>query len=132
MTARYSVGFVLLLVVTNLCHGQTATYSSIEDGNSLAEFCKESPKPTASETLHWGMCAGYIVGVKDAEDTTKISLKAANMEDKRSLKFCVDQRVTNGQLIDVVNKFLKDHPELLHLSAAMIIQGALAHSFPCK
>lgn len=132
MTARYSIVFALLLACTNPCNGQTATYPAIEDGNSLGEFCRESPRPTPVEMLHLGMCAGYIVGIKDAEETTKISLKAANMEDKRSLKFCVDQRVTNGQLIDVVNKFLKDHPEILHLSAAMLIQGALAHSFPCK
>jgi hypothetical protein len=132
MTAQYPIALALLFISTSLCPGQTATYSSIEDGNSLAEFCKESPKPTALETLHRGMCAGYIVGVKDAEETTKISLRAANMEDKRRLTFCVDQRVTNGQLLDVVNKFLKDHPEVLHLSAAMIIDGALARSFPCK
>jgi hypothetical protein len=130
---RSSIVFAILLLCTDLCHGQASQYASIEDGNSLAEFCKESPKPTNGlEMLHWGMCAGYIVGIKDAENTTKLSLKAAKMEDKRTLTFCIDQRVTNGQLIDVVNKFLKDHPELLHLSAAMLVHGALAHSFPCE
>lgn len=132
MTARYSIVFALLLIGTNLCHGQTATYTSIENGNSLAEFCKERPKPTSLEWFHFGMCGGYILGVKDFEETTKLALKAAKMEDKRDLKFCVDQRVTNGQLVDVVNKFLKDNPDLLHLNAAMLIVGALAHSFPCK
>jgi hypothetical protein len=132
MTARYPILFALLLISTKLCRGQTTAYSSIEDGNSLLEFCKESPKPTRVETFHWGMCAGYIIGVRDAEETTQLSLKAANIEDKRSLRFCVDPKVTNGQLINVVNKFLKDHPELSHLSAAALIQGAFAHSFPCK
>ena len=123
-----------LLMASSLCRAQTAIGpQSIVDGNSLIQFCKDLPtKSTGVEALHFGMCAGFVGGVVDAESWTQLGLKAAHQPDLRDMKFCVDSRVTNGQLVAVVLKFLNDHPEITHLSAAGLIYGALSKSFPCR
>ncbi len=40
--------------------------------------------------------------------------------------------VTNGQVRDVVVKYLKDHPEERHFLASILAVKALSKAFPCK
>jgi hypothetical protein len=45
-------------------------------------------------------------------------------------KGCSDD-VTMGQMVLVVNKYLKDHPEDLNLPDALLVSAALSKAFPC-
>jgi Rap1a immunity proteins len=45
-------------------------------------------------------------------------------------KGCSDD-VSMGQMVLVVNKYLKDHPEDLNLPDALLVSAALSKAFPC-
>jgi hypothetical protein len=118
-----------------VCHCQTPPhYSGISDGNSLKAFCKDiSASPTLVDSFNYGMCAGYISGVVGAESQTQYFLKAANVPDKREIRFCIDLKIVQyGQLVAIVNKFLEDHPNHLEQAAAGFVSDAFSRSFPCK
>ena len=51
--------------------------------------------------------------------------------DCRGLAFCLGNRVGNQQLVDVVIKFLGDHPEKRDNVAFVLIGEALKITFPC-
>jgi Rap1a immunity proteins len=62
-------------------------------------------------------CSGYIRGVADVN-------QALGLIDTRT--------ATNRQLIDVIRKYLPDHPEERDLSAQWLVGAALAKAFPPK
>jgi hypothetical protein len=46
--------------------------------------------------------------------------------------FCFPKGVTQGQTINVVLKYLDDHPEELHEPASILILKAVKTAWPCK
>lgn len=81
----------------------------------------------------------YIEGVLDSEDwylTTDIlssmDLKKAKLEKFKIPHICFgNNKITLGQLKDIVLKYLTDHPEKRHLRAQVLIRFALLESFAC-
>ena len=62
-----------------------------------------------------GVFDGYVTGV--TETITNL---------------CIPDGVATGQIMVVVRKYLKDHPEELHLSAATLVIEAIHTAWPCK
>ena len=60
---------------------------------------------------------GYIVGVTDALLGTTL---------------CISPNVSQGQLMDVVKKFMNDNPQVRNLPAAVIVFAALDQYWPCE
>ncbi len=58
--------------------------------------------------------------------------KALNLKQVGIENVCVPDEVTVGQITKVVVKYLKDHPEKLHLGAGLLTMTALKDAFPCK
>ena len=48
-----------------------------------------------------------------------------------STGICMQTGVTQGQLGKVLAKYLKEHPEDLHQSAALLGMDSLMEAFPC-
>ena len=47
--------------------------------------------------------------------------------------YCVtDEKIQNGQMIDIVKLYLRDHPETRQYSAPTLIMLAFKEKFPCK
>ena len=90
--------------------GNVGTY---RNGNQLYSDCK-----TGGSTEQ--ICYGYIMGVADV-----LAGQGANT-------VCVPQEVTANQLVDVVKKYMTDHPEFRHLSGPSEVTEALAEAFGCK
>jgi hypothetical protein len=66
-----------------------------------------------------GQCYGFIIG----------TLEAGN--DGRT--FCIPSRgVANGQIYDIVTRYLSAHPEQLQTFAATLVMVAVGTSFPCR
>ncbi|MFQ1864938.1 Rap1a/Tai family immunity protein [Aeromonas veronii] len=61
-------------------------------------------------------CRGYITGVTDTLD---------------GFSFCIPNQVTRGQNVDIVTKFLSEHPEDRHKEGHVITAYALSLAFPC-
>lgn len=82
-------------------------------GNKLWEVCSnESDIPS-------GLCTFYALGVIDRDA----------ISDHPS--FCMPSHVTVGQITDVVKKYLRDHPERRHYTAASVVGAAISVAFPC-
>ena len=115
---------VLLLVVASLFLASPVLASpgvvvqAFQSGNSLSEYC------TNSSELY---CLGFVAAIVDAHSTLVGS-------DLMNPLFCTPKEVTEvtvGQMQKIVVKYLKDHPETLHLTASSLVFKALTEAFPC-
>lgn len=95
----------------------------IWSGNSLYDMCRHYETEGYKSDLGAG-CAMYISGVAQTlvmNDDTAV-LKSP----------CPGKMVTNEQIVDVVTKWLDNHPEKRNLPAPFIVTVALNEAFPCK
>lgn len=83
------------------------------DGNEL-KADMEGPEAGIGRA----MAMGYVNGVADALYFKDVTCEPAN--------------VTQRQVVDIVLKFLRDHPERLHEQRFALVSDALMQAFPCK
>jgi Rap1a immunity proteins len=102
------IALVMVMAVVMPGNSQT-TYGAFYSGNELFETCKRNP----------AVCLGYVSGSFDA------------IGGEWGGRTCPPKEVTNVQIRDVVMKFLTDHSEHRHFSAAALIAIALSVAFPC-
>lgn len=85
-------------------------------GNKLYSEC------TSSDNLDQMHCLGYQNGIADV---------LSGHDRVNGFQACLPGNGTVGQVMDVVVKSLRDHPEDRHLAAAVLVAAALAAAFPC-
>lgn len=66
------------------------------------------------------MTVGYVAAVYDSD-----------LESAYGFSYCVPNGVTTGQATDVFWRYLVQHPEVRHLSAAYLVRTSFRESFPC-
>ena len=81
------------------------------DLKQLADRGEENPNFYSE-----GVFEGYVAGITDT-----ILLNA-----------CIPKDVTNKQMVEVVRKYLKDHPKELQLHAKDLVKKAVDAAWPCK
>jgi hypothetical protein len=64
------------------------------------------------------LCMGYIAGVSDVMSTNG--------------DICLPDNATVQQIVDIVVKYLSDHPDRRHYSASSESGVALMQAFPCN
>ena len=104
-----------VLLGTVMCSNVAAGIDGVS-GALLKKVCTsyvDRPK-NASD----GMCIGYVVGVMSVMEYMNV--------------LCRPARVTHSQATLVVQKYLSDHPEMLHLNADELVIDALQEAFPCN
>ena len=87
-------------------------------GNRLKELCNDT-----DSSFYDGACLGYIVAVGDI-------LKDGE-EDVMGFRACIPTSVEYQQSVDVVRKYLNQHPESLHYGVIGLVAHALSEAFPC-
>lgn len=107
MTRRLAV---LLVFCTTL-----ATAEGFIDGNELLRLLQTSGQPRSAGML-------YVMGVADAVDRQRTKYKQC---------FAIPEKVTAGQMADVVQQFLEKNPSGRHFKAADLVASALEDAFPC-
>lgn len=111
----------LLLVLTGMLFVlDVQAQASFVTGDKLLENCREVE--TRSEAFNTGVCAGYVTAVADAMALPVVG----------GLRACIPIGVTTRQIVAVVTKYLRDHPEELHYSANSTATLALRMAFPCS
>jgi|SRR5271165_6558004 len=90
---------------------------------------RSMPTTDLMEDFHKaGTCMGFIQGVIDY-DTIVTTDKNGHPTGRH---FCVPAEASETQLAKVVVKYGDDHPQQLHLPAAMIVLLAMKDAFPCQ
>ena len=84
-------------------------------GNDLKRYADEGEKNPQS--IIRGVFFGYVLGA---------------VESCSPSQCCVPEGVNNKQMVDVVVKYLKDHPEELRFPAIVLIQKAISMAWPCR
>jgi hypothetical protein len=84
----------------------------VKYGNELKRTCSHVDS-SGRETFSDGVCMGYILGVTAMTES------------------CQRPTVTYGQQVDVVMKYLNEHPGELDKPSAEIICRAIIEAFPC-
>lgn len=91
-----------------------------DDGNSLMENLRHyegvSNGQKGANPVNAGIYMGYVMGVAAALNGRVI---------------CTYGRVSNGQVLEIVAKHLKEHPEKLYLAANDLVAETLKTAFPC-
>ena len=98
----------------------SAQLVSATDAYKLRKVCSEASRQDRVTGGYAGYpsgyCIGYIVAIVDMFENSVCWPR---------------ETVKNGQLVDVVIKWLNDHPESLHLPASHAITKAMQQAFPC-
>ncbi|RMR04892.1 hypothetical protein ALP94_02469 [Pseudomonas savastanoi pv. glycinea] len=107
----FCMGGVLMLA--GLCETvQGAFFSGHDLQVSLREIRKGQPL-----TLAQMQALGYVQGVYDAN---------------AGLLFCSQEDVDAGQVVNAVNAYLFNHPELLKQPASVGLTAAMISQWPCR
>jgi hypothetical protein len=78
-------------------------------------------------------CLGYLAGFDQGHNTTVFENRRRRSDSNTEFMFCTTQRrIPVGQMARVVNKWLQEHPQVLHLPMDVLTYAALANAFPCK
>jgi len=95
------------------------------DGNQLYSDCVAAEHAATEYTR----CAGYVMGIMDAAAAEENSSNSSGQI--AGFRWCVPEDLRLGQMVDVVAKFLHDHPERRYYAAAGLVAHALATAWPC-
>jgi hypothetical protein len=129
------VTYALLLYSGVLC---------ADTGNELLQKCRDEG-PTGA-TFCLGYIVGYGYGYADGRQGGAIYQRFGNMKpedfDRRksevnkisraASEYCIPDGVTQGQVRDIVVRYLDQNPTIRHGPAQILITMALKESFPCK
>ena len=109
--------------------GLNATETAIEFLRACGSTVKQADGLPVSdkERIESIWCLCYISGFADSLRLSSSLFKPQNQ------KACLPEEGASGeQLVRVVTKWLKAHPESLHESGRMQVMIALTNAFPCK
>jgi len=116
------------LLIVLIAFFAVAAEQASADGNTLLEGCQDAVQfldvdEVPKEGAFAGWCLGYLRGVSD---TLKIA------RTKLDLNVCFPDGVGANQLVRVVFKYMKEHPELLHAHEMVLTLNAFSEAFPCS
>jgi hypothetical protein len=108
---------VLALAIAVPAHAQLQDITRAT-GNDLYPLCQSTDKEDIA------FCHGYILGFVHG-------LIALGSEERRE-SLSIPSGITGQQVVDIIVKYLKNHPEFRHLHADVLIFSALLDAFPPK
>jgi hypothetical protein len=96
--------------------GQETQY---ETGNAWLHYCSGQ-----INSYEFGVCLGAVAGLGYYE----AGLDLLGMQKL----YCTPPKVTSGQKIAILKKFLQNNPELLHEHISLLMIKAFRDTFPCS
>jgi hypothetical protein len=119
----FLAGAVLGLALCGTAKAQALT------GSQLQEACKAVTDDN-TPPIRLGTCLGFVRGVVDTQAMWEVVAQVDKSYPK--VHSCVPKEVEMKQTVQVVLKFLDDHPERLHEPAVILVLEALHNAFPCS
>lgn len=120
-----------ILILLILCFGVAGIAKADTDGNSLYKNLKS--KDAADNLIAYA----YIDAVLDTQEIFKLTelnnIKPNNSNFRFKFKFICfgGQKITFGQIKDIVYRYLETHPEIRHYLGAVLVRNALMEDFSC-
>jgi hypothetical protein len=101
-------------------------------GNAFVRLCSAIDKEngTDEETRNLIMCLGYVSGFVDALDSYSVFREALTKQKEHKL-FCKPEEIERGQVVRIVLKYIRNHPEHAHGPTGVLFIGALREAYPC-
>lgn len=97
-----------LLIATMAAGPASAAFIT---GNQLMEHCRNQNR---------SFLLGYAMGSAD------------HLQFFMPEKVCIPVQVTGGQLVDILCKYVDEHPGMRHLTGEYLAFASLNEAFPCK
>jgi len=116
---------LLSLVLILACFITTPVFAQLERGDQLLWMLTGQDSNEVKALMDRTYSAGYVSGTIDSY----MVLSDANPSD-RFICF-PKQGISNHQAIQIIIKWLKEHPERLHETARINVLEALRTAFPC-
>lgn len=104
-----------LLLPCSVRAADNSTGNDLYSGNDLYQLCRNK----ATDPLCAMWVTGFLNGIVAANDTR---LPAA----------CPPPKVTGAQARLIIDNFMQEHPDSLHITVRDVADAALAAAFPCK
>jgi hypothetical protein len=125
MIMRWGAAFAALLAAAGPLAPAAFAASDLEfyTGDALFAQCQARPGD-ADYTAHALRCAGYVLGVSDAQQ--------ARQGAGQPGRVCLPPTATASQVVDKVSAYLIAHPEKRPLAAQDLVVEALAAAYPCR
>lgn len=98
--------------------GASAQSNDTASGNWWLPMC------AASSGINQARCLAYLEGFIGAHDMM-VALGSRPV-------VCPPQGVNLGQAMRVVVKYMRDHPERMHMAFVTLVGPALFNAFPCR
>ena len=124
LTALLAIAVVPVLIPT------LASATVIKTGNDLFTVCKnleKVPHLPVNELDDAAECAYYVAGFRAG-----LSIGSIMASKDHQSSFCMDDEVSLEQVVAVIVKYLRDHPESRNQAASWLAYTALTDGFPCK
>ena len=104
-----------------------STISSVHamSGNEWLSACDSDSAKTYNRGFNDGLCHGFLHGIYEYHN---------HMQHLKIIpkSLCIPKTVTRGQLVKVAKKWLKEHPEELHLPVSFSYYKIMEGVFPCR
>ncbi len=130
-----TLGLVLFLMFVRCpassAQGPIETYSS--SGNAFLRLCSaiDDDKATAGERADVIGCIGFVSGFMTGV-AAETGLVMSKIGKKTPEIFCRPDNVEHGQVVRIVLKYIRNHPEEAHRVTELIMVSALSEAFPCR
>lgn len=107
---------ILAALTVVAASAMTPAHAEFKTGNEIKAGLEGWVDKESTEYIRDALAFGYVIGVHDALSGSLV---------------CTGDRVTQGQIVDVVLKFMRNNPEVLDKSADVVITAALKSVWPC-
>src|SRR5258708_7305329 len=126
MKTAWMLALLLCLCAVPMVETQERRQSLDESGNAFLSLCEDAGDSSSKQShFQEGECFGYADGV---DDGIRMTFDAVN----RPKPYCLSDEVTHGQMMRVLVKFIKDHPEKAHHQTRVLETESFMDAFRCK